>query len=137
MRPYHFEKHCDTAALLAGAPLQAIDPRQLNELRAILAAGKLRELLDLAQTELAQRPGAIRRLAEHGHFAKLRSAAHGLKGALGSLGLAGVAHAADAVEGAVPGTELERAIGRLEAEAARARLALAPLLKALPAAADG
>ena len=94
-------------------------------------------MLRLAQAELAERPASIRRLAEYGHFAMLRSAAHGLKGALGSLGLAAVAHAAEAVEVALPGTELEHAIGRLEAEAARARVELTPLLSALPAAADG
>ena len=138
MRPSQFEKHRgETAAQVADAPLPAIDQRRLDELRGVLAAGRLRELLHIALAELGQRPGAIRCLAQQRHFATLRSVAHGLKGALGSLGLAGVAYAAKAVEVAVPGAELERALVRLEAEAARARLALARLLSARPNASDG
>lgn len=137
MRPSQFDKlRGETAARAADAPLQAIDLRQLDELRAILGEGKLRDLLHLAHAELTQRPSAIRRLAEYGHFATLRSVAHSLKGSLGSLALAGVAHAAEAVELAIPGTGLDLALTRLEAEAARAQLALAPLLTALPGASD-
>ena len=67
MRPSQFEKHRgETAAQVADAPLPAIDQRRLDELRGVLAAGRLRELLHLALTELGQRPGAIRCLAQQG-----------------------------------------------------------------------
>jgi len=136
MRPYRADHRRKPASLITSAPVDAIDQRQLDELRGILAAAKLRDLLGLAQAELVQRPGEIRRLAEERDFAILRNVTHSLKGAVSSLGLAGVAHAAQAVELATPGTELEGAIVRLEAEAVRARAGLAPVLSDLRVLAD-
>lgn len=116
-----------------------IDQCQLDDIRESLGPDKLNRLLELAQSELSERPGAIRRSAERQDFAQLRNEAHSFKGAVASFGLVAVALAARAVELAAPGAELELALGRLDSEAIRARIALAPLIRgqAVAVAANG
>jgi len=116
-----------------------IDQRQLNDIRDSIGPVKLVRLLELAQSELADRPGLIREIAERQDFKRLRSEAHSFNGAVASFGLVSVALAARAVELAAPGAELELALGRLDGEAVRARIALAPLIcgQPVPVAANG
>lgn len=112
--------------------LRTIDRNQLEDIGTSPGPAKLARLLELARSELAERPRAIRQCAERQDFARLRSEAHNFKGAVASIGLVGVALAAKAVELAAPGTELELALSRLDGEAIHARVALARVTSGEP-----
>ena len=107
---------------------RTIDAARLLELRSTLGTAKLDRLLRMLASELERRPDALREASASGDLAEVRSLAHSLKGAVASLGVVGVARAAKAVELAAPGTELDLALNRLDAEAALAFRVLGDLL---------
>lgn len=108
-----------------------IDHNRVDDLRAVIGDAKLINLIGMLTRELADYPAAMRASAASQDIAALRAQSHSLKGAADNLGLSGVARAATALELALPGTEIELALERLDRAIGHARTALARLLESL------
>ena len=108
-----------------------IDLDRVDDLRAVIGDAKLANLIGMLTRELADYPAAMRASAAGQDVTALRAQSHRLKGAADNLGLSGVARAATAVELALPGTEIELALERLDRAIGHARTALASLLESL------
>ena len=108
-----------------------IDLDRVDDLRAVIGDAKLANLIGMLARDLADYPAAMRAAAAGQDIAALRAQSHSLKGAADNLGLSGVARAATAVELALPGTEIELALERLDRAIGHARTALASLLESL------
>ena len=108
-----------------------IDLDRVDDLRAVIGDAKLANLIGMLTRELADYPAAMRASAAGQDVTALRAQSHSLKGAADNLGLSGVARAATAVELALPGTEIELALERLDRAIGHARTALASLLESL------
>ena len=102
----------------------ALDTERVAELVSALGSRRLNGLLEMLETEMIDRPLAIRAaLAEH-DYARVKTEAHSLKGAAANVGAAGIATAAKALELALPGPELDLALATLDREIKRTRAAI-------------
>jgi signal transduction histidine kinase/CheY-like chemotaxis protein/HPt (histidine-containing phosphotransfer) domain-containing protein len=106
----------------------ALETERVAELRMILGQSKFLAVVRLLTAELIEAPAEIRRCAMASDSAGARARAHSLKGAAANFGAALVARSAMAVELALPGPELELALGRLDEECARTREPLLDLV---------
>jgi PAS domain S-box-containing protein len=120
-------------SVLPAPPISPLDPTTLDELRAMLGAARLDQLLDLLAAELDQRPLAIRSALADRDFAAALAQAHSLKGAAGNLGALPVSEAARALEDCISAAAdgdprlLAAALRHLAAEVSLAQQAIALL----------
>jgi CheY-like chemotaxis protein len=118
---------------LAPPATSPLDSTTLDELRAMLGAARLDQLLDLLATELDQRPLAIRSALADRDFAAASAQAHSLKGAAANLGALPVSVAAreleDCIAAAAAGDPrlLAATLRHLAAEVSLAQQAIALL----------
>ena len=79
----------------------SLDGRTIEEMRTLLGAARLDELLSLLTGELEQRPRMVREALADRAFERAAAEAHSLKGAAANLGASQVAEAARLLEIAI------------------------------------
>ncbi|WP_344708707.1 ATP-binding protein [Sphingomonas humi] len=82
-------------------PESPLNTNILDEIRSMLGAARLDQLLDLLASEIDDRPRAIRKALADRDFAAAAAEAHSLKGAAANLGADGVSKAAKDLEASI------------------------------------
>ncbi|MEO6247952.1 MAG: PAS domain S-box protein [Sphingomicrobium sp.] len=117
--------------VLAADPLPAaaapFDFDRFNELRDILGATRIKDLLDLLVIELDRCPARIRELVPCGDLDGARAEAHGLKGAASNIGAVALGRIAAAIEGASNDPQFGEQLEALEDQARLTVKAIAAL----------